>query len=241
MKHNLYDERRKEARKLQKLINDSPYRKKVVYAKPVWNGDYQIKWILNPKHESHPEAETARGLIHLIPKQVVSSWEYHRQKKYKIAGLDGLLRLTEVRISEDEYFALTERQRKFFTNGTGHAWYAPKDSPSIVYTDYRGRIIYKMKFWEFGYFYTPVLVKHRIKSEWVRVEKPEHVKWMDKLYRTGFGNRYLFNEHHSDPWKRADEMEVSRKLCRLLQYQINQGIEDYYAEKEGTSCRGIIN
>jgi hypothetical protein len=242
MRHNLYDEREKEARKLQKLINASPWRRKVVYEKPVWDGDYMIKWVLNPKHETHPDANTARSLVHLIPKQIISRYSYNKWKKDGQKNLRSfyLNSPSSFYIREDEYFDLNQQQQKFFTNRSHYQWYWAKTSGDL-YVDWKGRTIYRMKSWEFNYFYIPVITKHKIKQEWIRAEEPEYRIWKEKLYDSGFGYKYLFREHHSDRYRHIDPKGRSRVESRQLQYQIQQGIEDFYEEKEGTSCRGITS
>lgn len=213
MRHNKFTIRESEARRLQNLINDGWGRVKVTYTEPFWNGKYKIKWVLNEKHATQPLADVARSLLYLIPNQYIG-----REKSGSY--VDYLMKIgPQFHITQSKYNELTPQQKKFFTNQEG----------MVSLEDRFGNKIYKMRLHDFYFYYSPVVVRDKVKSEWVRIELPEIRKYYEKLFKTGFGQHYLFHEHKPRTAERIyNRKGKGRKSERELQKVINEGLQEVF-------------
>lgn len=220
MKRNKYDKLGKIARQIQGTILESPWRIKITYNKPVWDGRYRTKWIINPKHETHPLAEVAESLLYLCPTTVINP---RYQKPDFWVG--------ECTITEAQYLQLDARQKKFFTDNDLWQYERYLSVKPQKFVDRFGHPYYKMKSWYRHYFYTVILVKNKIKHEWIRSEEPGIRKLEEKLYHTGFGHRYLFRKHKPRKAERMiNEKGKNRRNSKELEYLIQEGLSEYYEE-----------
>ena len=113
-------------------------------------------------------------------------------------------------LSESKYEQLNEQQKKFFTR---------KD-----YQDAKGNPVYRMKVWEERFFYVPVLAKHKIKSEFLRAQLPDIRKYVEKFWNTGFGRKYLIQDHRSDRYNIKGQ---KKQRQRQIQREVAEGLEEY--------------
>lgn len=211
---NKYDFYSRKARELQNLINASAWgRKKIVYQKPVWTGNYKIKWVLNEKHATHPLAEIAKSLLDLIPCQYIGRFKSGEYGDYLIKTSPRFY------ITQEQYDKLSSQQKKFFSNMEG----------LVSLTDRKGNKIYKIRPYDFSFFFSPKVVKDKIKYEWVRIEEPDIRKYYEKLYKTGFGNRYLFIDKPRVSERIYNKKGKGRKEERELQRIINEGLQEVFS------------
>ena len=214
---NKYDERESEARKLDKIANGR-WNQWITLKKPVWDGSYIGKWVMNEKHSTHPRFEVAQSILHLLTP--VHCWGKSLPEKRFIP---------DQTISEKVYEDLDPQQKKFFHWSKSGFYRHETLRWSRLHEgarDFLGNKIYELNSWERGYFFEIKVVRHKTKHIRITAPQPEVEKVADFLYNTGFARKYLWKEHHSDRYESYESKGLKRKTQREIQELINRAFEE---------------